>query len=183
MKPKAEKGDTVISKVVLDWAGGRAQPDGKLSRDQRYEVEAKVGKRIDNFEASTTKGWKRRVLAALSKARTKKGRFRIAEADILQRSRCALFPGILVAGEELVADGSLPARAKSRDDRIVSYDMEGSGFAQACREAEIDWIVFRGISDLGDPRKKAKSDSIWQSTTAFMAGFAAREFLVNEFPI
>ena len=94
----------------------------------------------------------------------------------LDAAACRIGAGIVVAGEQLVADGSLPDTLE-HDDRIRSCEMEGSGFAQSCNEHKVQWCVFRGISDYGDP---AKHDG-WQRVAACTAALAVRLFLETEY--
>jgi nucleoside phosphorylase len=62
--------------------------------------------------------------------------------------------GLVQAGERLKRDGSLPRTSRMFHDKLYAVEMEGSGFAQACNSYIDDWIVFRGISDFGDTKKR-----------------------------
>jgi hypothetical protein len=57
----------------------------------------------------------------------------------------------------------------------MAIEMEGSGFASSCDKKKISWLVFRGISDYGDMKKRDKM----QALTALHAALAAKTFLIN----
>ena len=79
----------------------------------------------------------------------------------------------IAAGEKLFADGSLRRMCKSADQRIRAGDQEDSGFAQAAGSKTINWCIFRGICDYGDPGKGKH----WQRIAALAAASAAVTFL------
>jgi nucleoside phosphorylase len=81
--------------------------------------------------------------------------------------------GTILAGEKLIADGSLPRKRKTIDERIRAADQEDSGFAQACKAYGVPWCIFRGICDYADPNKGGK----WQPIAALAAAVAAITFL------
>lgn len=87
----------------------------------------------------------------------------------------SIHDGTIVAGDKLIADGSLVAMRKKYDQRIVGGDMEDSGFAYAADSMNVPWCVFRGVSDFGDPQK----ENGWQFIAAFAAATAAVQFLVH----
>ena len=57
--------------------------------------------------------------------------------------------------------------------------MEGSGFASACEEYGVPWLVFRGISDYGDRDKPLFQQ--WQTTAALSAATCAVDFLKRDY--
>jgi nucleoside phosphorylase len=81
--------------------------------------------------------------------------------------------GVILAGEKLIADGSLDEKRKEFHDRIRAAEMEGAGFARLCKEHDIPFLIFRGVSDYGTPEK----DNLWQATSALAAATAVRVFL------
>lgn len=85
--------------------------------------------------------------------------------------------GTILAGERLFADGSLKKMLVDVDNRIRAGDQEDSGFGQACDDFEIDWQVFRGISDYGNPRKH----KLWQEFAALSAAAALASFLKHTY--
>jgi nucleoside phosphorylase len=64
-------------------------------------------------------------------------------------------------------------------DRVRAAEMEGSGFASICDEYAIPWLVFRGISDFGDPDKP--DSDIWRTTAVLAAATAAHTFIQSDY--
>jgi nucleoside phosphorylase len=174
VKDKVRLGDVVVSTRVIDIAGGRAEPDKIKSRDNPFTPPSPMDKYVDYFNPER-KSWRDGVIESLARIRRKR-RYDLRSPSIVSTSAFDIHPGIIVVGEQLVADGSLPLYLQ-KDDRIRSCEMEGSGFAQACQGARKPWLVFRGISDFGDPIKNDK----WQTTAAIVAAKAVRAFLESEY--
>lgn len=85
--------------------------------------------------------------------------------------------GLIQAGETLRRDNHLPKRSRAYHDKLLAVEMEGSGFAQACRDKGYDWLVIRGISDLGDHKKRDKEQAIAAASAAtLLAQFLATTF-------
>ena len=83
--------------------------------------------------------------------------------------------GTIVAGDKLIADGSLLTMKERYDQRIVGGDMEDSGFAQAAEAKDIPWCIIRGVSDFADPHKS----NGWQYIASVAAATAAHTFLLH----
>jgi nucleoside phosphorylase len=177
VKGKVSLGDVVISSSVIDVAGGRSEPGRVGKRNDPFAVPLPILRQVEYFVSS-------RVAPTWWRAQLLAGAERLISTDVVKMpapQELTGMPfnvddGIIVAGEQLVADGSLPTHLQY-DDRIRSCDMEGSGFAQSCNEKRVNWGVFRGISDYGDP---VKTDE-WQGIAAFAAVRAALHFLSTEF--
>jgi nucleoside phosphorylase len=80
--------------------------------------------------------------------------------------------GLVQAGDRLKRDGSLPQTWRTSHDKLYAVEMEGGGFAQACESDDHEWMVFRGISDFGDPEKRDKK----QAVAAVAAAALVRQF-------
>jgi len=95
--------------------------------------------------------------------------------------------GVIITGEKLVADDSLKDMPKEYHEKIFALDMESAGFALTCQERGVPWLIFRGISDFGDPETKDVKDpksgsrKVWQATAALSAITAAINFIENEY--
>jgi len=83
--------------------------------------------------------------------------------------------GVILSGEKLLADGSLPQMQLDYSERVRVCEMEGSGFASACDEYSIPWLIFRGISDFGDPEKPTVKR--WQPVAALAAATCLAVFV------
>ena len=81
--------------------------------------------------------------------------------------------GIIVAGEKLRRDDPLPKLSNRYGDGILALDMEGSGFASACDNKDVLWLVFRGITDHGNMKKRDE----WHGVAALHAALAARAYI------
>jgi nucleoside phosphorylase len=68
---------------------------------------------------------------------------------------------------------------KQYHQEVLAAEMEGSGFARACREHAVPWLVFRGISDFGDANKSKLGD--WKATAALSAATAVVAFLKKDY--
>ena len=73
--------------------------------------------------------------------------------------------GMLLAGGRLIEDGKLPEFAADINSRIVGAEMEGAGFAAACTELEVPWMVLRGVADYGEPERRRH----WQWPATYSA--------------
>ena len=92
--------------------------------------------------------------------------------------------GVIMSGEKLIADGSLPDMQGTYHDKVRAGDQESHGFAKLCENRNINWMVFRGISDFGDGDKDSYDigvDNItkedFQINASISAGVAIKCFL------
>jgi nucleoside phosphorylase len=83
--------------------------------------------------------------------------------------------GYVLAGGTLLEDGSLPQMATTFHDRTLAAEMEGAGFAAACVEKRLPWLVIRGVADFGEPGRLKH----WQFPATFAAARYLREALVH----
>lgn len=58
-------------------------------------------------------------------------------------------------------------------DRVRAIDMESAGFAAACDEQRLPWLVVRGIADAVDEDR----DDAWQFGSTFVAARYVRDGL------
>jgi nucleoside phosphorylase len=91
----------------------------------------------------------------------------------LSELKSSFHRGTVTAGERLFADGRLKEMVTNFDQRIRAGDQEDSGFAQVCKANNVQWCVFRGIADYGDPRK----NDGWHVTASIAAASASLTFL------
>ena len=52
---------------------------------------------------------------------------------------------------------------------VLAAEMEGNGFAAVCKEFNKDWLIFRGISDLGEGDKNDPLNKKYQKIAAAAA--------------
>lgn len=60
--------------------------------------------------------------------------------------------GHILSGNK-ISEGGTQQFLAAFHDRAIALEMEGYGFALACDEADIPWVVVRGISDHGERRR------------------------------
>lgn len=83
---------------------------------------------------------------------------------------------MITSGERTLDQNTLNSICKLNDS-VYAGEMEGYGFARACDERRIDWLVIRGISDFGSREDRKK----WQGTATVMASSFLKIFLKNAF--
>ncbi len=76
----------------------------------------------------------------------------------------------IASGEKLLRDPRFLLLLKtSTHGRIEAGEMEAAGVVAACKRTSTDWIIFRGISDLGD---QYKSDAFHKFAATMAVAFA-----------
>jgi len=88
-----------------------------------------------------------------------------------------LHKAVILSGEKLIKNGKLVEFANDYHERAYAAEEESGGFCKSCKEYGVPWIVFRGISDFGDPQKKKK----YQPQAALNAATSAAYFLSIEY--
>lgn len=172
VKDRVALGDAVSARLILDYEGARLEPKERMKRPQPYSLEIPIGRDLYHFRPrSEWNDYFGECLLAL--------RNLYELPSVSQDWHPKHDMGVILAGEKLFADGSLPAMQKEYHQEVLAAEMEGSGFARACQEHAIPWLVFRGISDYGDPDKPAQK--AWKATAALSAATAAVAFLKTEY--
>lgn len=139
-------GDVVTSEVVWAYEYAKTQEAGDKDRSRVYGCELHLLNDVSFF--SFHDEWNEDY-------RRLKSRF---PAEILPSQDSApkkLHSSIWIAsGEKVMGDGKLEELNKEHD-KIRAGEMEGYGFAQACKQHRppTPWLVIRGISDYGDKTK------------------------------
>ena len=82
--------------------------------------------------------------------------------------------GIILAGGKLVEDGTLPKMKKTYHDRVRALEMEG-WICSCLQEAELRWLVIRGIADFGKPHRR----KTWQFAATYAAAALVRDGLLD----
>lgn len=80
----------------------------------------------------------------------------------------------IASGEQVLEEDTLKSICKY-DDLIRAGEMEGYGFAHACQELGIDWLIIRGISDFGNREDRKK----WATVATIMACSFLKIFLTH----
>jgi nucleoside phosphorylase len=85
--------------------------------------------------------------------------------------------GFVMCGEKVLVDGSVPKVASAINRKVACVDMESYGFASTCEHKAKNWIVFRGISDVANPKK----DDAQHVSASVAAAVTARLFLTESY--
>ncbi len=89
----------------------------------------------------------------------------------------------ILAGEKLFADGETfltLAKKAQIGKEIVAGEMEGYGFAYACKQNnQSNWLVIRGISDFGGKEKANKINQKYQIIAALASASLVYYYLEN----
>lgn len=173
VKSRVQVGDVVAATQILDYEGQRLEPGGAKRRPLSYPVGLEMRRDLSSF--SPRAAWIscfRECLESLAVGYD-------LPVDVKRDLEPSYQSGVVLVGEKLWADGSLPTMRDVYHDQVRAGEMEGSGFARSCEEHAIPWAVFRGVSDFGDPDKAAFEK--WKPVAALSAATAARSFLEHEY--
>jgi nucleoside phosphorylase len=182
VKEKVNLGDVVAAQSVWDYEGKRLELTGPKKRPEIYNIGRPLARDLEHYDPNQC-GWIDYFRDCLS-------RLRDLTKDVphLPRNWKPRFNlGIIITGEKLVADDSLRGMPGEYHEKIRALDMESAGFAFACQERGVPWLVFRGISDFGDPDTKDAKDprsgstDVWQTTASLSAITAAINFIEHEY--
>jgi nucleoside phosphorylase len=173
LKGKVKFGDVVAADLVLDYEGGRLEPTGFKKRPIPYPLKKSIERDMNYFNPKF-RGWYEDFFERLEQLKAREPIPTTAEQWKPDYHR-----GVILAGEKLLADGSLPQMQTEFHDRVRAAEMEGSGFASVSDEYAIPWLVFRGVSDFGDPEKP--DSDIWRTTAVLAAACAAKTFIRSDY--
>jgi nucleoside phosphorylase len=173
LKTKVNFGDVVSAELVLDYEGARLEPEGAKKRPTAYPLQKAIERDMNYFNPRF-RGWHEEFARGMEKLKEVE-----STPEFPENWKPKYYRGVILAGEKLLADGSLPHMQAEYHDRVRAAEMEGSGFASICDEYAIPWLVFRGISDFGDP-DKPKSE-VWRTTSVLAAASAARAFIKSDY--
>ncbi len=181
VRAKVKLGDVVAGDTVIDYEYARLERDGIAQRPRTYSIGRRVARDLQHFDAPRM-GWTR--FLQRRRAAMRGDEFAALPDQANDSWEPQFTMGVVLSGEKLIADGSLEGRRRALHERIRVAEMEGAGFARACEEQDVPWVVFRGISDFGD---ELKSDD-WHLASGLAAATAAVTFvrttysaLVDEF--
>ena len=174
LKGKVDLGDVIASDHVIDYEGQRLDPTGPKKRPTTYTPPPQI--RRDLMYFSDREAWHRHLKESMITLKQNN----IPTPHHSQEWIPKFDNGVILAGEKLLANGSLPHLQEEYHDKTRAAEMEGSGFARACQEYDIPWLVFRGISDFGDDNNEATRKE-WKSTAAMSAATCVVDFLRNTY--
>lgn len=169
LESKVKLGDVVVAEEVIDYEGGRVEPDGIKKRPKSYSPSPEIKRDLSHYNPEK-RGWRDLLKRCLNKA------------DVQINSsewQPEYHSGVILSGEKLIGDGSIGDKREQLHEKTRALDMESSGFARICEETGIPWFVFRGISDYGDPEKGKTAQ--WRLPSALAASTAIRAFIESDY--
>ena len=173
LQEKVTLGDSICAEMVLDYEGGRQTEENFEKRPEPYPLDIIITHDMSHFNPNLGNWQKsfRKCIKDLAKIED--------IPDIAVKLKPKYHTGVILSGEKLLVDGKLPEMRKEYHERVRGAEMEGSGFANACRAYRVPWLVFRGVSDYGDPNKPEMK--IWKTTAAISASTAVMDFIKRDF--
>jgi nucleoside phosphorylase len=155
---KTRIGDAVCASGVIDYehvrserrkmAALRGKPPKEKRRPLPLDVEDKVFQAVRELD--------RDAVAESSWRTLREQRTLLPEAGNRSHRRSKVVVGIIMSGDRLLADSSLPEMRNNYSDEVRGADQEASGFAQACKFDGRAWAVCRGVADYGNYEKSNK---------------------------
>lgn len=174
LKEKVKTGEVIVSDTIIDYEGQRLASDGPKIRPVSYDPPITI-KRDMGYFSPNIEEWKKFVVDIGSRLLTND-----KEKEAINEWEPAFDTGVILAGEKLIEGIKLPEMREQYHDKVRAVEMEGSGFARACSEFGVDWLVFRGISDYGDEDGVATRKK-WKRLAALAASSMARQFLITDY--
>jgi nucleoside phosphorylase len=169
---KVALGDVIVSKRVFYYSSARRTPDKLQPRPQHAQGSDAYGYGIFYYNPERTR-YSRSVTEFITGLRPRE------RPEDLQDDFCPhVFTNnvTIAAGEEVLRDGIFLPELRDRfDDTIYAADQESYGFARAVRE--LPWLVFRGISDFGDPVQQDR----WKYAASGFAAICLADFLGSQY--
>lgn len=164
-------GDVVVSEFLLAYEFQRMTTRGPSYLAKSYSAKEPDLRAIDNLRFKEP-GWVANMLRAADSLTPD---FPQDEDEPLGSWSPSTHRGGILAGGQLLEDGSLPKLRKRFHDRVLAAEMEGVGFANACGRLEIEWLVVRGIADYGEAHRRKH----WQLPATFAAAVCVRRMLAH----
>lgn len=190
VKGKVKLGDVVAAEAVIDYEHARLELEHPSKRLRKPLTPRKVEELLRPLQLEPPTAIKADTALFRLEEREFHRRWKsgVRQLELRPTDRAKaltwepeLHCAVTLAGEKLIADGSLVDRRIRLHEKVRAADQEDSGFAQACRyqNPELPWAVFRGISDYGDGGKGQVKRL--QPAAAYSAAVAAVMFLESHY--
>jgi nucleoside phosphorylase len=170
---KRQLGETVVSDEVVAYelAARVSTPEGSVlePRPHSYRPDHSLTQAVTLYLSAKAAAQARvaeviRDAAPFPKTRRK--------SDL---STPRLSAATIAAGDKLARDASMWLELKRLHGKIDVLEMEGAGVAEACRVAQVPFLLFRGISDHGDEKK----NDAYHRVAAFSAAAFVADFIIH----
>jgi nucleoside phosphorylase len=169
---KAQPGDVVIAQRVFYCESGRLSPRGKEPRPQWAEPRNAYGNGLFSYDPDATEFHTRisEFIGSLTPNHRPPGLRDDRRITVHQANTT------IATGDIVLRDGKYLEEVSARfDETIRAFDEESYGFADSVRDLE--WAVFRGITDLAGRRH----DDRWKYPAAGFAAVCLRDFLESRY--
>ncbi len=166
VKGEIDKYSVVVSDGVFDYEFQRLDEDGVTYRTDPIDIDEYHKRKFGQLALNQNK-WKEDYMKYSEENLIDPGDF-----DIAVLANAKIKNGLIASGGKLLADGkTLMTLRKDIQIKkgVLAAEMEGNGFAAVCREFKKDWLIFRGISDLGEDDKNDPINKKYQKIAAAAA--------------
>lgn len=171
LEEKVKKGDVVAASAVLDYDSERRESGVTRYRPEQQPLQSLIKRDLSFFIPRME--WQNELRAGLQQLSKME---RLPE-DAVPGWESEYHDGVILSGDNLLADGSLSDLRDKFHERARAADQESNGFARVCHDHSVPWLVFRGISDYGIPQKP----DTWRRTATLAAATAALDFIRREY--
>lgn len=172
LRSQLTKYSTVVSQSIVNYEFQRIDEDGITFRPKIFNIDRYTAKIISKIDSDK---WKSEFLKQYDKLVDNKVEFPINKLD-----EVVLKEGVIASGAKLLANGKHLAFLRKKipvEKGIIAAEMEGSGFSPTCEEYGKKWLIFRGISDYGEPDKNDPLNKKYQKIAAASASVAVMYYL------
>jgi nucleoside phosphorylase len=182
-----KKGDVVVATWVVAYEFVRVTKQRHISRPRPYQADVPSVQKVTQLSAEFP-DWGKNISAEL-RTGLRRPKIERGEPERLDAKWAPVVkPGVIMAGNRLLEDGSLKTLKEQIDDRALAAEMEGAGFAAACEALRVPWLVIRGIADYGDSDITSFDDlnpadsrgKSWQFPSTYAAAAYVRDMVLTK---
>jgi nucleoside phosphorylase len=153
-------GDVVVASSIYYYEPGKRKEGSEERRPRTFVVDRVLYGKALNYEAAE---WKDNINVSPPGKRT----------GFVPKAHF----GPIASGEKVIADQRTIDQLLSEVSKLVGVAMEGAGVAQSAENNQCGFLEIRGVSDLGDKKKK---DDKWRPFAAHAAAAFAVGFLKSK---
>jgi len=149
-KEDIQKYSAVVAESIVAYEYQRLEDEKITYRPQNFQLESYTKRVVEKMDYHLEE-WKNLVKDYLGKTDIS-----LKDVQNFDVEKLQLKTGVIAAGAKLIADGRTLEILKENiplGKGIIAAEMEGSGFAPACKDYQKEWLVIRGISDFGEDDK------------------------------
>jgi nucleoside phosphorylase len=142
---KVRKLDVIPAEYVLYVSSGTRADDGDVAEPVPREMDGRTAEDVGAARPEHY-GWTESFNEAIERARS----LGLNVPQTLDTSKSPeLKPGVILSVEQKIELTDIVGYMQRFSGDAKALDMESAGFAFACKNFPISWVVFRGVSDFG----------------------------------